>query len=286
MSTQTLAFILFCTVGLLVAGMLAGYPYWVARRRQKWRAQPFPARWRKILQKRVPLFRRLPTDLQLQLKRQMQVFLAEKTFIGCAGLRITDEMRVVIAAQACLLILNRGSTYFHKLRQILVYPGAFAVNRVHTDDLGVQQEERQALSGESWAQGQVILSWQDCLHGAAIPDDGQNVTIHEFAHQLDQENGVANGAPPRRRSEVAADPARWSTVFQAAFDRLRFEAHSHSQGLLNHYGAKDPAEFFAVVSEVFFERPAALQLDYPALYTELRHYYQLDPATWACAHPA
>jgi hypothetical protein len=252
----------------------------VAHRRQKLRDQPFPARWRKILQKRVPLVRSLPTDLQLQLKQQIQVFMAEKTFIGCAGLRVTDEMRVVIAAQACLLILNRSSSYFHKLRQILVYPGAFAVDRVHTDEMGVLQEERQALSGESWAQGQVILSWQDCLHGAAVPDDGHNVTIHEFAHQLDQENGVANGAPPRRRAEVAADPARWSTVFQAAYDRLRFEAHSQSQGLLDHYGAKDPAEFFAVVSEVFFERPRELALDYPALYAELRGYYQLDPASW------
>ena len=280
MTAQHLAFALASTLMLLVALGLWFYPRYVSWRRERIRRQPFPAAWRRILQRRVPLVRQLPVDLQLQLKKQMQVFIAEKAFIGCAGLRITDEMRVVIAAQACLLILNRGTSYYNNLRQILVYPGAFAVDRVHADGTGVLQEERQALSGESWSQGQVILSWQDSLHGAAIPDDGHNVVIHEFAHQLDQENGVANGAPPRTRSEIADDPARWSKVFQAAYDRLRFEAHSQSQGLLNHYGAKDPAEFFAVVSEVFFEQPAALALDYPALYGELRGYYRLDPLGW------
>jgi Mlc titration factor MtfA (ptsG expression regulator) len=224
--------------------------------------------------------RSLPTDLQLQLKKHMQVFIAEKSFLGCGGLQITVEMRVVIAAQACLLILNRATDYFGKVRQILVYPGAFVVNRTMVDGAGVQQDHRQALSGESWSQGQVILSWQDTLEGAAVADDGRNVVIHEFAHQLDQENGAAQGAPPPAWGDTQHNAQRWSEVFRSAYARLQTEARHGVEGLLNHYGAQDPAEFFAVVSEVFFEQGPALVLEYPALYQELRGYYQVDPAQW------
>ena len=143
--------------------------------------------------------RRLPADLQLQLKQHMQVFLAEKAFIGCNGLEITDEIRVTIAAHACLLILNRPSGYYPNLRQILVYPDSFVVQRDHVDHIGLAHHAREVLAGESWSQGQVILSWQDTLAGAAVVDDGQNVAIHEFAHQLDQESGSANGAPMLQR---------------------------------------------------------------------------------------
>jgi hypothetical protein len=210
----------------------------------------------------------------------MQVFIAEKVFIGCAGLRITDEMRVVIAAQACLLILNRPTHYFEDLRQILVYPGAFAVDRAVSHGNGVLQEQRQALAGESWSQGQVILSWQDCLQGAAVADDGSNVVIHEFAHQLDQENGHANGAPPPVLGDAAHDAARWAAVFHSAYAHLQEQARNGTASLMNHYGAKDPAEFFAVACEVFFEQPRALALEYPALYRELCGYFRVDPSAW------
>jgi Mlc titration factor MtfA (ptsG expression regulator) len=216
----------------------------------------------------------------LQLKKHMQVFVAEKSFLGCGGLQITEEMRVVIAAQACLLLLNRATDYFANVRQVLVYPGAFVVNRTTVDGAGVQQENRQALSGESWSQGQVILSWQDTLEGAAIADDGRNVVIHEFAHQLDQENGAARGAPPPTLGDARHDAKRWSQVFHAAYAQLQSEARHGVDGLLDHYGAQDPAEFFAVVSEVFFEQPQALAAEYPSLYHELSGYYKVDPAGW------
>ena len=196
MDIHALAFYTFSALGVALALALLGWPRWVAWQRQRVATQMFPPQWRKVLRRRVPLVRRLPVPLQLQLKKHMQVFIAEKPIIGCAGLRVSDEMRVVIAAQACLLVLNRSTDYFPNLRQILLYPGAFAVDRASTNDAGVQQEQRQAMAGESWSQGQVILSWQDCLEGAARSDDGRNVVIHEFAHQLDQENAVANGAPP------------------------------------------------------------------------------------------
>ncbi len=275
-----MVFLLFCGLALLLVVGLLGQPYWLAYRRSRVVETAFPSFWRKILQQRVPLVRRLPTHLQLQLKKHMQVFIAEKSFLGCGGLQITEEIRVVIAAQACLLILNRATDYFANVRQILVYPGAFVVNRTSVDGAGVQQEKRQALSGESWSQGQVILSWQDTLEGAAIADDGRNVVIHEFAHQLDQENGAARGAPPPTLGDTRHDAQRWSQVFHAAYAQLQSEARHGVQGLLNHYGAQDPAEFFAVVSEVFFEQPRSLALEYPSLYQELSGYYKVDPAGW------
>ncbi len=275
-----MVFFLFCALALLLIVGLLGQPYWLAYRRSRVLETAFPASWRKILQQRVPLVRRLPVDLQLQLKKHMQVFIAEKSFLGCGGLQITAEMRVVIAAQACLLILNRATDYFANVRQVLVYPGAFVVNRTTVDGAGVQQEDRQALSGESWSQGQVILSWQDTLDGAAIADDGRNVVIHEFAHQLDQENGAARGAPPPTLGDARHDAQRWSQVFHAAYAQLQSEARHGVDGLLDHYGAQDPAEFFAVVSEVFFEQPQALAAEYPLLYQELSGYYKVDPAGW------
>ena len=265
---------------LFLSIWLMSEPWRQQRRRSRLRAQPFPEGWRRILRHRLPIYRRLPADLQRQLRGLVQVFLAEKAFIGCQGQAITDEVRVTIAAQACLLLLNRPAGregFFPGLRQVLVYPGAFAVDRVRTAGAGVVQDQRQVLLGESWSQGQVLLSWQDSLDGAALPDDGHNLVIHEFAHQLDQENGHANGAPPLPSK---ARYARWSAVMQAEFARLQGQAALQENSLLNHYGATDPAEFFAVSSEVFFEQPLALQAEHPALYAELARYYRVHPADW------
>lgn len=275
-----MAFFLFCSLALLLAIGLLGQPYWLAYRRKRLLETAFPAEWRRILRERVPLVRKMPQHLQMQLKKHMQVFIAEKSFLGCGGLQVTEEMRVVIAAQACLLILNRATDYFANVRQILVYPGAFVVNKVSVDAAGVHQEGAEVRLGESWTQGQVVLSWDDALHGARVADDGYNVVIHEFAHQLDQENGAARGAPPPLLGDATHDAQRWSEVFRAAYAHLQAQARSGEQGLIDHYGAQDPAEFFAVVSEVFFEQPQALAAEYPALYQELQGYYKLDPAGW------
>ena len=270
------AFILTCLALLLMAWFL-GQPYLLERKRQAIRARPFPAAWRTILKRRVPFFRALPADLQLELKRHIQVFLAEKAVIGCDGLEITDEIRVTIAAQACLLILNRPTNYYPGLTQILVYPRPFVAPRGHTDDAGVAHHGHQVLSGESWSQGQVILSWQDTLDGAATPHDGQNVVIHEFAHQLDQATGSANGAPALARR---ANYERWSAVLGAEFETLQARTARREDTLFDDYGATDPAEFFAVISEVFFEQPQRMATEHPALYQELRAFYQLDPLSW------
>jgi MtfA peptidase len=263
---------------LLVAlGAVLGPPAWQRARRARLRWQPFPSAWRGILRRRMPYFARLPADLQLQLKRHIQVLVAEKPFIGCAGLVVSEEMRVLVAAQASLLLLNRGPSYFPDLREVLIYPGAFVVRRHRHDAAGLVSEDRQVLSGESWQRGQVILSWDDVVAGAADPGDGRNVVIHEFAHQLDQHNGPANGAPFLGRRDRYQG---WSAVLGAAFAELQQRVARGEATLIDAYGASDPAEFFAVASEVFFERSQALADEQPALYGQLAAYYRVDPRSW------
>lgn len=275
-----MAFYFLCTAALGLILLLLGQPWLRAYRQRQVLMHPFPAHWRRVLQGRLPLLRRLPVDLQLQLKKCIQIFIAEKTFIGCGGLQVTEEMRVVIAAQACLLVMNRSMQHFDHVRQILVYPGSFMVQRTVIDSIGVQQDQRQVLSGESWAQGQVILSWQDTLEGAAVADDGRNVVLHEFAHQLDQESGAAQGAPLPAAGDTQYNPERWKKVLSQAYDHLQHQVQHGEQGLFNHYGAQSPAEFFAVATEAFFEQSAEMAEHYPALYQELKGYYKVDPMSW------
>lgn len=277
---KRVAFYVLCAAALGWILVLLGQPWWRAYRQRRVLMHPFPAHWRRVLRRRVPMLQRLPADLQLQLKKCIQVFIAEKAFIGCAGLTVTEEMRVVIAAQACLLVVNRSMQHYDHVRQVLVYPGAFIVRRTVTDGIGVQQDQRQTLSGESWTQGQVILSWQDVLEGAAVSDDGRNVVLHEFAHQLDQENGAAQGAPPPAAGDTQHNAQRWKQVLSQAYALLQDQAQRGEQGLLNHYGAENPAEFFAVATEAFFEQAAEMAEHHPALYQELRSYYKVDPASW------
>jgi len=279
LSLSDLPFLLLLAAAFALVVWLLGKPYFTRSRFARLRRKPFPAAWRTVLKERVPYFRSLPADLQIQLKGHIQVFLAEKAFIGCRGLEVTDEMRVTIAAQACLLILNRPTDYFASLRQILVYPGPFIVNRTHTDYAGVKQDQRQVLAGESWSEGQVILSWEDVVEGAADASDGHNVVIHEFAHQLDQENGAANGAPILAPHHAK----RWARVMSEAYARLQAETQAESPErptLINDYGATDPVEFFAVVSETFFEQAQRLSEEHPDLYREMVAFYCVDPLSW------
>jgi Mlc titration factor MtfA (ptsG expression regulator) len=278
MNLDALPLLLTIAFGLCLIAWAAGGPLLQRRRRQKLREQPFPQAWRRILRRRVPFMQRLPADLQLRLKQDIQVFLAEKPILGCGGLTVTDEMRVSIAAQACMPLLGARRGYYPQLKQILLYPGAFVVDRPVNQAGGVQMEQRRALTGESWAQGQVLLSWADVQAGAADPDDGHNVVIHEFAHQLDQVKGHANGAP-----QLASRQAYrlWSTVMQNEYDALRARLAQGEHGLIDAYGATDPAEFFAVSSELFFERPLDLAQQHPALYGLLRDYYRINPLNWS-----
>lgn len=278
MQTSALAFYSLVAMALIAVVWLAGQPLWLRWRRSRLRRAAFPAAWRRLLRTQVPLVARLPADLQLRLKQDMLVFLAEKPFMGCAGLQVTEEMRVTVAALACMPLLGARRGYYPELKRILLYPGAFVAQQTQHGEDGVHSEGRRALLGESWGQGQVLLSWEAVQHSAADPGDGRNVVIHEFAHQLDQSKGYANGAPPLRTRQAYRC---WSSVMQAEFDALHLRLQQGEDGLIEAYAATDPAEFFAVCSEVFFERGADLAAQHSALYAELRGYYRVNPLSWS-----
>ncbi len=263
-------------VVLVVGAALAAPTLARIWRRQRIARQPFPAAWRDIVRRRVPLASELPAAQQLRLKKQIQVLLADVPFIGCAGLEVDDEVRVTIAAQAAFLLLGRGGS-FGNLRQVLVYPGHFVVPRSEVGAGGVVHEGRDVLAGQSWQRGQVIVAWDAVLDGAADPHDGANVVMHEFAHQLDQDTGAADGAPYVGRGALQRD---WARVMNHEFDLLRARLARAEPGLIGPYAATSPAEFFAVATELFFERPAALAAERPELYEQLRRCYRLDPTSW------
>ncbi|UCX05406.1 M90 family metallopeptidase [Shewanella glacialimarina] len=272
-----IAIIIVSIIATVAIGWITSASFRRERHRQNVCQQAFPKSWRIILRHRFPYFKSMPTDLQLQLKKHIQIFIDEKQFIGCDGLMITDEMKVTVAAQACLLLLNRKTDYYPNLKQILIYPHAFIVEQQKVDFAGVTSQHRSVLLGESWGNGKVILSWQNTLNGAADPFDGENVVIHEFAHQLDQENGPANGAPALRQIK---DYAHWSSTLGKEFNQLQYCASQQIPSLFNYYGATNPAEFFAVISETFFEKPKQFFQQHPKLYNELSQFYQLDPIHW------
>ena len=267
--------ILVVVTGLTGAGLFGPT---LARlwRRQRIARQPFPAAWRDIVRRHVPLVRELPAALQLRLKKHIQVLLQEVPFIGCAGLEVTDLMRVTIAAQAAFLLLGRGGS-FGNLREVLVYPGHFVVPRSESGAGGVVHEGRDVLAGQSWQRGQVILAWAAVREGAADPHDGANVVMHEFAHQLDQDAGAANGAPYVGRGALQQD---WARVMNREFSGLVASLARQEASLIDRYAATNPAEFFAVTTELFFEKPDALAAEWPALYEQLKRCYRLDPSAW------
>ena len=278
MQTSALAFYSLVTCSLAAVAWLMTQPLLQRWQRSRQRAGVFPAAWRSVLRHRVPLYARLPADQQLRLRQDILVFLAEKPFLGCAGLHVTDEMRVMVAAFACMLLLGARRDYYPELQRVLLYPGAFAAQEHQVSSDGVHSEVVRGLAGQSWVQGQVLLSWADVQQGAADPVDGSNVVIHEFAHQLDQSKGYANGAPPLKSRQAYRC---WSSVMQTEFDALRQRLADGEEGLMGAYAATDPAEFFAVCSELFFERAAELATQHPLLFDELKTYYQINPLSWS-----
>ena len=272
-------------VGIIIWIYIFGKPFYVALRRANIKAQAFPKHYRQIIKKRIPYFAQMPTDLQLQLKKHILVFLDEKEFIGFGGIKINDDIRVTVATQACLLLLNRRTNYYPKLKTIAIYPSAFIkkaeqkqlISGQLEGSINVVSNQESVLAGESWDFGRIVLSWQDTVEGAKIPDDGANVVIHEFAHQLDQQNGPANGFP---RLSKTTNKKQWTDIMNREFHALVQQKQYNQPSLLSYYGATNPAEFFAVASEVFFEQSAELYHQHNALYTQLKSYYRVDPINW------
>lgn len=249
-------------------------PGWRLRRAL---GRPMPAGFTDILARNVSVYARMPQSLQQQLHQLVQQFLHQKKFIGCEGLAIDDEMRVTIAGQACMLLLNRPSRVYPGLDTVLVYPGAFLAPRNQVDAAGVVTETRQDLLGESWGDGRVVLSWDHVRRGAHDWTDGQNVVLHEFAHQLDSESGSNNGAPYLGSRESYRS---WSKVLSRDYANLRVDAIYQQQSVLDYYGATSPAEFFAVATETFFEKPHQMAERHPDLFAEFGTYYRVDPREW------
>jgi Mlc titration factor MtfA (ptsG expression regulator) len=262
---------------LLIIGLLAGLvfipvyifgvkPFFVKRRRRNIQQKPFPLQWEEILKRHFPQFHKLPLALREDLKNKIKVFLHEKGFHGCQDLEVTETMKVLIAAQACLLLLNRETDYFPRLVTVIVYPSAY-----------VSKSSGGPVFGESWNSGELVLAWDSSVHGAANMFDGKNVVYHEFAHQLDQEDGVADGAPILEHRSAYIS---WAAILGKEYAKLIRKKKRHRKTVLRKYGATHPAEFFAVATEAFFEKPRQLDKRHPELYQELKNYYKVDPLEW------
>lgn len=263
---------------------LSTMPLFKSRKRARLRAQPFPADWRRAIERNVPIVLRLPSTERQELFGHVQVFLAEKHFEGAGGLELTDEIRVTIAAQACLLLLHRETDYYPLLKSIIVYPSTYVVPGEHSLGDGIWEEgDEEYLGHTSRSLSALVLAWDSTLHGARDMRDGENVVLHEFAHQLDFEQGDVNGTPALGSNQQYAS---WARVLGAEYEALRRASDEGHRGVLDEYGAENPAEFFAVATEAFFERPVALRAKHAALYEELRAFYRQDPAGWAPREPA
>lgn len=242
------------------------------RRRARLRALPFPPAWRRIVRANVPLFESLPHALQREIEGHIHVLLREKHFEGCGGLLLTDEMRVTIAAHAALLHVGRDH-YFPRLITILVYPESYTAPATDREGhLVIEYEDERA--GESWGRaGVIVLAWDEAQRRAHTLEHGDNVILHEFAHQLDSEDGRHDGVPLLDRP---TDYAAWARVLAPEFQRLQA---GESSGVLSDYGATNEAEFFAVATESFFEKPNQLRRKHPELYSVLSRFYRLDPGS-------
>lgn len=245
-------------------------------RRARLYRRPLKTEWRQILEKNVPLYNRLPKGLKPLLHGHINYFLEDKTFIGCDGLGITDEIRLTIAANACLLVLKRNQTIFPGFQTILVYPDTYVAREVSYDGM-VEIHCDSVRSGESWYRGPVVLSWADITKAADRSSTSHNLVLHEFAHKLDEENSLVDGLPILRdRSHYP----EWAQVLSWEYDQFRRRVEGGDNDIIDEYGAESPAEFFAVISESFFEQPAHFKEKLPQLYGQLARYYDLDPASW------
>jgi len=282
--TPVVAIVLVAT-GVLAWLVLA--PLWRRRRRAARMAEPLGAVARAAIARNVPAAARLPAELRARHEALVNAFVAEKQFVGCNGLAVTDEIRATVAALACLLVLGRRGHY-DELHSVLVYPTAFWVEDEVEDEAGVVERRRRVLSGEAWEASRIILSWEDVLEAARFPGEGYNVALHEFAHYLDAE-GLGLAAPPpaplptgpQRTTDGPVRPvAAWADDLVAEFETLLDAVDRGEYTFLDPYAAEDESEFFAVATEDFFERAGELRAAHPRLYALLQEFYGLDPASW------
>lgn len=249
---------------------------WFKRlRRRRILAEPFASRWVRYLSEYLPFYGLLNASEEAKLHGDLKVFIAEKNWEGCQGIEITDEIKVIIGAQACQLVLGLDVSRFDHVQTILVYPAEYFAEARRTLPDGTVSEDTEGRLGEAWLRGPVVLSWADTLHGCLHPLHGMNVVLHEFAHQLDMEDGVADGTP---LLENKAMYTRWRDVMTREYDKLIVLSQRRRATLLDKYGAENPAEFFAVAAECFFERPLDFKRRHPRMYALLAEYFRQDPS--------
>jgi Mlc titration factor MtfA (ptsG expression regulator) len=248
-------------------------------RRRKLREHPVPEEWRAIILRNLPFFSQLSAADQKELLGHVQVFLAEKRFEGCGGLELTDEIRLTVATQACLLLLHRKTDYYPRLVTILIYPSGFIVEAKRPIEGMIWEAGREGRLGEtSREMGSLVLAWDAARYGGLDPSDGKNLVLHEFAHQLDFEDLAADGVPALNSRD---ERRSWAEVMKVEFAALRAADETGIAMLLDSYGATNPAEFFAVATEAFFERPVALRNQRPQLYGALQRFFRQDPAAYS-----
>ena len=226
-----------------------------------------PGNWDNALQQ-LPLLDHLSEEERNRLRHLAILLLHEKSFVGAQDLEVSEEMRLLIALQACLPILNLGIDWYSGWTTIIVYPAGFAPKREIIDEFGLVHTVESELIGEAWQRGPVVLSWEDTE--TAGTRDGRNVVIHEFIHKLDMLNGAADGFPPQHKRLHAN---AWSEIFAAAYADFQ----ENPKPGLSRYGATAPAEFLAVLSEVFFENPGLLNKSYPKVYEALSLFFKQNP---------
>lgn len=270
-------YLIIVFLGILVIATIVLRPFYTKFQRNKIGHTDFPVQWREILQKEWPQFQRIPDLLKEPLYARILVFLSEKKFYPCDGFELQEKHKLLIAAQACLLIVNKPYEYYDQLNSILIYPSAFLVKRSVALANGTLQDQESIHAGEAWSVGRVILSWDEVESGMKNPSDGNNVVIHEFAHLLDYTSGDGNGAP---LLEHAKNYDKWSQVFSLSYEHLLQKYQHGEKVILNPYGLTSPAEYFAVVSELFFENSKLLEKHEPALHHELVKFYAVDPGLW------
>jgi MtfA peptidase len=237
----------------------------------------FRYEWKDLLVANVPLYSRLPDDLRLRLHERIAHIISSTRFEGCNGLELTERMILTVAAQASMLVLNREGEPYPDLRTVYLYPTTFSSVQKRQDTYGIVTEGEVHRLGESWEMGTVILAWDSVEQGARNISDARNVTFHEFAHQLDHEDGSTDGAPGLPSREAYRS---WARVFRENYADFLEQVHQRKRTLIDEYGATNPAEFFAVVTETFFEKPRQLFEKRPELYDEMRTYYGVDPREW------
>ena len=268
---------------VMVAVALIGYvlwrqlrKVWLQRRRAHLYASPFNANWQAILEQHVALYSRLPAALRDKLHGHINYFLADKQLIGRNGQVITDEIKLIVAANACLLVIHRNDAIFLGFKTVLIYPDTYVAKQVSIES-GVTVSKNSVRAGESWHGGPIVLSWSDVMRGSLDGEDGHNVVLHEFAHKLDEENLTTNGMPILRNREQYAS---WVEVLNKEYEAFLSRVDRKKNKVIDEYGAVSPPEFFAVATESFFEKGPAMAARLPELYKQLQDYYGVDPASW------